>query len=76
MVGNVGETGAPVEEPALDIHTHHWLIGKQDGPSSAGVCKACGEVREFTNGFQRSYQSVYRVHRPADAPRQGAARDG
>jgi hypothetical protein len=76
VVGHVGETGAPAEDSEPDLHTHHWLIGKQDGPSSAGVCKACGEVRDFTNGFHRSYPSIYRVPRPADAPRQGAAQDG
>jgi len=50
-----------VGEPGPGEHTHHWLIGKQDGPSSEGVCKMCGEVREFTNGFRRSYPGAFRV---------------
>lgn len=68
MVGSVGEPGVPVEEPALDIHSHHWMIAKQDGPSSEGMCKACGEVRKFTNGFRRSYPSTYRAPLPRPAP--------
>ena len=68
MVGNVGETGAPAEDSEPDLHTHHWLIGKQDGPSSEGVCKACGEVRDFTNGFSRSYPGAFRAHGSSPAP--------
>jgi hypothetical protein len=42
--------------PAAE-HTHHWLIGNQDGPSSPAVCKDCGERREFSNGFTRRKSS-------------------
>ncbi len=42
---------------ALPEHTHHWLIGNQDGPSSQGVCKECGERREFSNSFTRRKSS-------------------
>jgi len=44
--GRPGETG-------VAEHTHHWLIGNQDGPSSPAVCKECGEHRDFSNGFTR-----------------------
>ena len=43
----------PAGESGLVEHTHHWLIGNQDGPSSPAVCKECGERREFSNGFTR-----------------------
>jgi len=41
-------------------HAHHWLIGRQDGPASEGVCKWCGARRDFNNG--------YRYAAPAWAP--------
>jgi hypothetical protein len=41
------------DEPGVDEHTHHWLIGEQDGPSSQAVCKECGESREFSNSLAR-----------------------
>jgi len=47
----------PAGEPALAEHTHHWLIGDQDGPSSPAVCKECGERREFSNSFTRRKSS-------------------
>jgi len=47
----------PAGEPALAEHTHHWLIGDQDGPSSPAVCKDCGERREFSNSFTRRKSS-------------------
>ncbi len=28
---------------------HHWLIQAADGPTSAGVCRICGEARDFKN---------------------------
>ncbi len=28
---------------------HHWSIESPHGPVSRGVCKLCGEVREFKN---------------------------
>jgi hypothetical protein len=31
---------------------HHWLIEPAKGPTSVGVCKLCGEVREFSNQFR------------------------
>jgi len=28
---------------------HHWLIEEANGPTSVGVCRFCGERREFSN---------------------------
>lgn len=28
---------------------HHWLIDSPNGPVSRGICRACGEEREFQN---------------------------
>ncbi len=28
---------------------HHWVIQAADGPTSPGVCRLCGERREFKN---------------------------
>ena len=28
---------------------HYWVIESPDGPTSIGVCKHCGVVREFDN---------------------------
>ena len=31
---------------------HHWVIAASNGPTSEGVCKRCGERREFTNSAE------------------------
>ena len=32
--------------------THHWMIATANGPGgSKGVCRRCGEVREFQNSI-------------------------
>lgn len=31
--------------------SHFWIIEPPNGPTSIGVCKWCGEVAEFENGF-------------------------
>ena len=28
---------------------HHWLLSPPDGPTGVGICRKCGEQREFTN---------------------------
>ena len=28
---------------------HHWLIQAADGPTSTGVCRICGETKDFNN---------------------------
>lgn len=33
---------------------HHWLIAPPEGPTSEGVCRKCGERREFSNHVKAS----------------------
>ena len=42
---------APVQEVSEGsvVCRHHWLIQAADGPTSDGVCRICGETREFNN---------------------------
>ena len=28
---------------------HHWVIDPPEGPASKGVCRSCGEERDFPN---------------------------
>ena len=37
---------------ALPTCTHHWIIETPNGPISKGVCKLCGEEREFSNQYR------------------------
>ncbi len=30
---------------------HHWIIATAAGPISSGICKLCGESREFSNSL-------------------------
>ena len=39
--------GPEVSQGAACVH--HWVIGIPQGPVSQGVCKKCGEEREFNN---------------------------
>jgi hypothetical protein len=64
----------PAEEEGIEEHTHHWLIGNQDGPSSPAVCKECGEQRDFSNSFERRKSSW--VTRSGSARRAASEDDG
>ena len=33
---------------------HFWVIGRPNGQTSTGVCKKCGERREFYNSYRYS----------------------
>ena len=37
------------EDPATSACIHHWVIETPVGPMSQGVCKRCGEERQFKN---------------------------
>ena len=39
------------EEPTCQ---HHWVIDRPSGPLSKGVCRLCGENREFQNYVEGS----------------------
>ncbi len=31
---------------------HHWAIESPNGPTSFGICRRCGDRREFKNSIQ------------------------
>ena len=47
-------------QPAREVQktkaqcSHHWIIEIAQGPTSKGVCKYCGEEKEFLNSWQDS----------------------
>ena len=45
-----------LEPEVLDESTcqHHWVIDRPAGPVSKGVCRLCGENREFQNYVEGS----------------------
>ncbi len=69
MVQQVEE--APVEEVPEGslVCQHHWLIQAADGPTSPGVCRVCGEARDFRNYVETaSWGDTRLVNRPAPVP--------
>ena len=46
--------GAAMSEPNTEQKqcVHHWIIESPDGPTSFGICKHCGVVKEFSNDWQ------------------------
>jgi len=39
-----------------DGQPHHWLIDIPNGPTSRGICKKCGSMREHRNSLE---QDIY-----------------
>ena len=46
---------------------HYWIIGIANGPKSKGVCRYCGETREFFNSVP-GLLTLKRDARPLDLP--------
>jgi len=42
--------------PLSPCGAHWWKIQSADGPVSVGVCKYCGEEREFLNNFELGFK--------------------
>ena len=49
MVQQVEVSTVPEISEGSLVCSHHWLIQAADGPTSNGVCRICGETREFKN---------------------------
>ncbi len=37
----------PLQTPGRSMCQHHWVIDPPEGPVSKGVCRSCGEERDF-----------------------------
>ena len=50
------------------ICQHHWVIDSPNGPVSKGVCRICGEEREFQNSIEgSSFGTVYKERLPGNS---------
>jgi hypothetical protein len=57
LQGNVIEVERGAEEDAASEEPrcrHHWRIEAPNGATSHGICKLCGEEREFANSSSDS----------------------
>ena len=50
---------------------HHWAIETSLGPTSRGMCKLCGEEKEFMNVIPSQPPLVKREKDPMKLPRMG-----
>ena len=53
----------PVHRTAA--HLHRWLIDEPNGPTSDGVCKACGARKQFKNWLPDTDFLTNEEHRSA-----------
>lgn len=51
---------ASVKERVTDDAScrHHWIIDSPKGPTSRGVCRLCGEARDFYNYLDQPYWDI------------------
>ena len=45
----VQQQSLTLEKQAQTTCRHHWLIEAPNGPTGRGICRLCGEEREFKN---------------------------
>ena len=43
------ETDTQLMDPKVQVCHHHWVIDRPNGPTSRGLCRTCGERRDFLN---------------------------
>lgn len=44
-----GVAAGAAAESQVQVCAHHWVIQPANGPFSSGVCRVCGEARDFKN---------------------------
>ena len=61
-----------VKEAAKDVAKgqchHYWIIDMANGPKSRGICKYCGEERDFLNSIP-DFTTVKRSFNPIELPK-------
>jgi len=60
---------APDEAAKKGKCCHYWVIETPEGPISKGVCKVCGEVKEFDSFGPDSVSRWDRSTTKGDSPR-------
>jgi len=55
------------EPVAKEECSHYWIIEVANGPKSRGVCRYCGEEKEFQNTMP-DYAAIKRNTRPIGLP--------
>ena len=55
------------EQVAKDQCRHYWIIEMANGPKSQGVCRYCGETRDFLNSMPE-FTVPKRKTNPLDLP--------
>ena len=53
----------------VDACVHHWEIELADGPTSNGVCKLCGSVKDFENTIVIEGRQLVLDKEQGDVPR-------
>ena len=43
---------------------HRWMIATPNGPTSAGVCSDCGDMKEFDNVIPQSKWGPWKKAQP------------
>jgi hypothetical protein len=57
-------------QPRKEACHHFWVIEVANGPASGGVCKFCGEKKEFFNAFPE-FNPVKKAGNPFNLPKLG-----
>ena len=52
---------------------HHWVIQDSEGPRSVGVCRICGDLKQFRNYLETSHWGDDRARGDARAALIGRA---
>lgn len=54
------------EKPSAQVdHFHRWRIEEPNGPTSTGVCKICGQTKQFKNWLAEGDFITNEEHRAA-----------
>ena len=56
------------ERSSAGVCSHFWDIEAANGPSSLGICRLCGEKKEFLNAFP-AVNPLKRKGNPLDLPK-------
>ncbi|MFC1930041.1 hypothetical protein ACFLW6_04205 [Chloroflexota bacterium] len=57
---------SPEKRINSEVCGHYWLIGTPNGATCKGICKFCGEEKEFISSFQSLIDMKIKKNTPVE----------
>ena len=63
---DTGIINSPEKRINSEVCSHYWMIGTPNGDTCKGICKFCGEEKEFASSFESLIDMKIKKNTPVE----------